>query len=71
MHYSNGFCIGIDNYIVIKEVLIHQSVCRSAGNFFTNLEPKKLVDDAHYHGYKPELTEASLTAAWETCFVAL
>jgi len=30
-----------------------------------------IIDDAHYHGHKPELTEASLTAAWETYFVEL
>ncbi|ATX79337.1 hypothetical protein Ga0123461_0917 [Mariprofundus aestuarium] len=30
-----------------------------------------IIDDAHYHCYQPELTEASLTAAWETYFVEL
>lgn len=30
-----------------------------------------IIDDAHYHRHQPELTEASLTAAWETYFVDL
>ncbi|ATX82271.1 hypothetical protein Ga0123462_1408 [Mariprofundus ferrinatatus] len=30
-----------------------------------------IIDDSHYHGHKPELTEKSLTAAWETYFVEL
>jgi MoxR-like ATPase len=30
-----------------------------------------IIDDAHYHCYQPELTEASLTAAWETYFVEI
>ena len=30
-----------------------------------------IIDSAHYHRHQPELTEASLTAAWETYFVEL
>jgi len=30
-----------------------------------------IIDDAHYHRHQPELTEASLAAAWATYFVEL
>jgi predicted ATPase with chaperone activity len=30
-----------------------------------------IIDDAHYHGAKPELTKETLSAAWESYFVEL
>ena len=52
-----------------------QRFYRQSGRAPNACHPRNLIDhiidDAHYHGYKPELTEASLTAAWETYFVEL
>jgi SpoVK/Ycf46/Vps4 family AAA+-type ATPase len=30
-----------------------------------------IIDDAHYHGAKPELTKETLSTAWESYFVEL
>lgn len=66
------------NGVVYREEMIDflmERFYRRTGRALNACHPRDLIDhiidDAHYHCYKPELTEASLTAAWETYFVEL
>jgi hypothetical protein len=66
------------NKIEYRQEMVHfllESFYRPSGRSLNACHPRDLIDHiidgANYHCYQPELTEASLAAAWKTYFVEL
>ena len=53
----------IKEYYQQKNVKLNSCHCRDIID--------NIIDDAHYHSAKPELTKETLSAAWESYFVEL
>ena len=67
---SNGIAFNEDvfNYLIKhyyqeKNVKLNSCHCRDIID--------NIIDDAHYHGIKPELTKETVSASWESYFVEL
>ena len=60
---EDAFNYLIDNYYIQRNVKFNSCHCRDIID--------NIIDDAHYHGVKPELTKESITASWESYFVEL
>ena len=53
----------IKHYYNEKNVRLNSCHCRDIID--------NIIDDAHYHATKPELTEENVSASWESYFVEL
>ena len=53
----------IENYYIQRNVKFNSCHCRDIID--------NIIDDAHYHGVKPELTNETISASWESYFVEL
>jgi hypothetical protein len=53
----------VNNYYIQRNVKFNSCHCRDIID--------NIIDDAHYHGVKPELTKETVSASWESYFVEL
>ena len=60
---EDAFNFLIENYYIQRNVKFNSCHCRDIID--------NIIDDAHYHGVKPELTKETISASWESYFVEL
>ena len=60
---EDAFNYLIENYYIQRNVKFNSCHCRDIID--------NIIDDAHYHGIKPELTKETISASWESYFVEL
>ena len=61
--HEDAFNYLIENFYIQRNVKFNSCHCRDILD--------NIIDDAHYHGVKPELTKETISAAWESYFVEL
>ena len=60
---EDAFNYLIENCYIQKNVQFNSCHCRDIID--------NIIDDAHYHGVKPEMTKETISASWESYFVEL
>ena len=67
---SNGIAFNNDVFDYLIERYYHQKNIKLSSCHCRDII-EQIIDDAHYHGIKPEITPKTIAAAWESYFVEL